>query len=491
MDREMPRNAPTDRRTFLSRAALGSLAFTARGAFADELTRTPSQTQGPFYPDKLPLDTDNDLLVINETITPAVGEVTYLSGRILGSNGEPIRNALVEIWQADNHGAYLHSGTTNADKRDAHFQGFGRFLTGSDGEYGFRTIKPVPYPGRTPHIHFAIKSKGKAKFTTQCYIQGAPRQRPRRRAPGDPRRQGPRVGHRPLPADRRVQGRRPGRAVRYRPRLHAGGLMSGPLPDDGERMIPERSHARTFWEHVARYQFARAYAPGKRILDVACGEGYGAAGLARAGAASVIGVDVSVETCAAAARKYGIHAVVGDAHKLPLPARSVDLVVSFETIEHLARPADFLDECVRVLGPGGILIVSTPNRPVYSAEVENPHHVAELDRDEFAALLVERFESVRMFSQFPRSAAWWNPRSLASERSPWLKIKGFWRASTLICPALRPEVPEATRLAVVDVIQADPSKVSGIFNPYLVRPERRWGGEQPYYYMAVAGQPKS
>lgn len=166
--------AGVNRRVFLSRVALGAAAFSAAGAFAEELVRTPAQTEGPFYPDKLPLDTDNDLLVINDSITSAVGEVTYLSGRILDSKGSPIRNAMVEIWQVDNNGAYLHSGTNNREKRDSNFQGFGKFLTGSSGEYLFRTVKPVPYPGRTPHIHFAIKLKGQPKFTTQCYIKDHP-----------------------------------------------------------------------------------------------------------------------------------------------------------------------------------------------------------------------------------------------------------------------------------------------------------------------------
>jgi protocatechuate 3,4-dioxygenase beta subunit len=160
------------RRGFLAGLGLAAGFFAVPGAFAEELTRTPAQTEGPFYPDKLPLDTDNDLLIINDGITPAVGEVTWLSGRILDAKGDPIRNAVVEIWQVDNKGAYLHSGTDNADRRDKNFQGFGRFLTGSTGEYLFRTIKPVAYPGRTPHIHYAIKMKGQKKFTTQCYIKG-------------------------------------------------------------------------------------------------------------------------------------------------------------------------------------------------------------------------------------------------------------------------------------------------------------------------------
>jgi protocatechuate 3,4-dioxygenase beta subunit len=162
------------RRSFLQQIALGAAVFTVPGAFAEELLRTPAQMEGPFYPDKLPLDTDNDLLIINDKITPAVGEITHLAGTILDGRGKPIRNALVEIWQVDNSGAYLHSGTANRDKRDAGFQGFGRFLTGSKGEYYFRTIKPVAYPGRTPHIHFKVKKGGRELLTTQCYIKGDP-----------------------------------------------------------------------------------------------------------------------------------------------------------------------------------------------------------------------------------------------------------------------------------------------------------------------------
>lgn len=162
------------RRQFLRSAAFGAAMFTVPGVFADELVRTPAQTEGPFYPDHLPLDTDNDLLIINDGITPAVGAITHLGGKLLDSRGEPVKNALVEIWQVDHHGAYLHTGTSNRDARDKNFQGFGRFLTGSTGEYYFRTIKPVPYPGRTPHIHFMVKIKGQEKFTTQCYVKGDP-----------------------------------------------------------------------------------------------------------------------------------------------------------------------------------------------------------------------------------------------------------------------------------------------------------------------------
>lgn len=169
---------PLSRRRFLGTAlTLGAAAwagYSAPGAFAEQLTRTPPVTEGPFYPDKLPLDTDNDLLIVNDRITSAVGEVTHLTGRVLDQNGSPIRSAVVEIWQCDANGAYLHSGTSNADRRDGNFQGFGRFTTGPKGEYYFRTIKPVPYPGRTPHIHFKVKKGSRELLTTQLFINGHP-----------------------------------------------------------------------------------------------------------------------------------------------------------------------------------------------------------------------------------------------------------------------------------------------------------------------------
>lgn len=170
----LPLNQSTSRRRFLTGMAMAGAYFTTRGAFAEELTRTPAQTEGPFYPDKLPLDTDNDLLIVNDGITPGVGEITHLHGKILDAKGEPVRNALVEIWQCDSNGSYLHSGSSNRNKYDSNFQGFGRFMTGSDGSYYFRTIKPVSYPGRTPHIHYAVKYPKQKQFTTQCYIKGHP-----------------------------------------------------------------------------------------------------------------------------------------------------------------------------------------------------------------------------------------------------------------------------------------------------------------------------
>ena len=164
-----------ERRDFLKRATLGSAAFfTVPGVFAEALTETPPMTEGPFYPDKLPLDTDNDLLRINDGITPAVGAITHLHGKVTDLKGNPVSNARVEIWQADHKGAYIHSkdGGLTGPKRDANFQGFGRFMTGRDGRYYFRTIKPVPYGPRTPHIHVAVYRGNKRALTTQCFIHG-------------------------------------------------------------------------------------------------------------------------------------------------------------------------------------------------------------------------------------------------------------------------------------------------------------------------------
>jgi protocatechuate 3,4-dioxygenase beta subunit len=157
--------------------ALGATALFTPGVLAEELARTPRLTEGPFYPDKLPLDTDNDLLIVNDSITPAVGEITHLSGKIVDAGGAPLQNALIEIWQVDNKGVYIHSADSGRRQRDTNFQGYGRFLTSSTGEYYFRTIKPVPYTGRTPHIHVKVKRGGRELLTTQIFVSGHPQNR--------------------------------------------------------------------------------------------------------------------------------------------------------------------------------------------------------------------------------------------------------------------------------------------------------------------------
>jgi len=177
------------RRKFLRNVSYGTIALTTAGMFAqnlisttaealaEDLSLTPRQTEGPFYPDRLPLDTDNDLLILNDSATSAAGEVTHLMGRVLSPAGEPIPDAVVEIWHVDNSGIYLHTRCPRQNQRDRNFQGFGRSITSSSGEYSFRTIKPVPYDlgvKRTPHIHFIIRKGDSRLLTTQMYIKGHP-----------------------------------------------------------------------------------------------------------------------------------------------------------------------------------------------------------------------------------------------------------------------------------------------------------------------------
>jgi protocatechuate 3,4-dioxygenase, beta subunit len=175
-----PTSSPTDRRRFLNALSLASLAALApRGAFAQQLMETAQTTEGPFYPDRLPLDTDNDLLILNDAITPAVGEITHLTGRVVTPSGHPVRNAIVEIWQTDADGSYIHTAGRQAAKPyDGNFQGYGRFLSDAKGQYYFRTIKPVEYTlqgmHRCPHIHVAVSQSGRRIFTSQFLIKGHP-----------------------------------------------------------------------------------------------------------------------------------------------------------------------------------------------------------------------------------------------------------------------------------------------------------------------------
>jgi protocatechuate 3,4-dioxygenase beta subunit len=153
------------------RILLGALACAAQPALAQGVLPTPAQTEGPFYPDRLPLDQDNDLTMVAGSRAPATGKITDLTGRILDVQGKPLRGVVIEIWQVDNNGHYIHTADAGAGN-DANFQGYGRFETGQDGGYRFRTIAPVPYPGRTPHIHVKLRKGGRELLTTQMYVRG-------------------------------------------------------------------------------------------------------------------------------------------------------------------------------------------------------------------------------------------------------------------------------------------------------------------------------
>jgi protocatechuate 3,4-dioxygenase beta subunit len=154
----------------LAGLALARLPLPARAA---GLIPTPAQSEGPFYPLELPADTDWDLLRLAGSAREALGTVTYVEGRILDRDGRPVPDTRVEIWQCDAKGRYHHPGDARGPMDEA-FQGFGRVLAGTDGSYRFRTIRPVAYPGRTPHIHFAVLPPGARRFITQMYVEGEP-----------------------------------------------------------------------------------------------------------------------------------------------------------------------------------------------------------------------------------------------------------------------------------------------------------------------------
>ena len=166
----------TKRREFLKQAFTASALTITPGVAsraATSLLRTPSQTRGPFYPREIPLDSDNDLTRVQGQTGYAKGIITDLFGQIRDDQGKIIARARVEIWQCDANGRYHHAADRNTSRAlDERFQGYGQFTTGDDGAYRFRTIRPVPYPGRTPHIHFSVSGPGFETISTQMYVQG-------------------------------------------------------------------------------------------------------------------------------------------------------------------------------------------------------------------------------------------------------------------------------------------------------------------------------
>ena len=163
------------RRVFLGETGAALALLTSTLSAGEALTPTPRQSTGPYYPSSLPLDADNDLVEVRGSDRRAAGIVTHVTGRVIDARGRPIRGARVEIWQCNAFGRYHHPRDTRDAPVDPYFQGYGRSVTGNDGLYRFRTIKPVAYPGRTPHIHFAVSGEGFERLVTQMYVAGEPR----------------------------------------------------------------------------------------------------------------------------------------------------------------------------------------------------------------------------------------------------------------------------------------------------------------------------
>lgn len=155
--------------SWIGMASLSPLAVTP--ALADGLRATPSLTEGPFYPRRFPADADNDLTRVSGRGPRAVGTPLELTGRVLDRIGRPRAGSRIEIWQCDSNGQYHHVGEPHA-VLDPGFQGYGATVADAEGRFAFRTIRPVPYPGRTPHIHFTVGEKGRRLLTSQMFVEG-------------------------------------------------------------------------------------------------------------------------------------------------------------------------------------------------------------------------------------------------------------------------------------------------------------------------------
>lgn len=168
--------AAPGRRAWLRRGLWGAALVAAPALVRPALAQgtampTPRQTEGPYYPVDIPADSDADLLR-NGMLRYTQGQAVWVEGRVTDTQGVPLAGGTVEIWQCDAAGHYHHPG--DGGRAAAAFQGFGRVVLGRDGRYRFRTIRPAPYTGRTPHIHFKVRPPGRELLTTQMYVAGDP-----------------------------------------------------------------------------------------------------------------------------------------------------------------------------------------------------------------------------------------------------------------------------------------------------------------------------
>ncbi len=166
-----PRRLLARRQVAVALVAAPALLLRAHARTPTVLSPTPSQTEGPFYPVELPRDADADLLR-NGSLHYTRGETAWVEGVVTDLSGQPVRGAQVEIWQCDVQGHYHHPG--DGGRADPAFQGFGRVPVDAQGRYRFRTIRPVAYGGRTPHIHLKVRLGPRELLTTQLYVEGDP-----------------------------------------------------------------------------------------------------------------------------------------------------------------------------------------------------------------------------------------------------------------------------------------------------------------------------
>ena len=239
----------------------------------------------------------------------------------------------------------------------------------------------------------------------------------------------------------------------------------------GERIVPGKTAEELFREHEVRYVFAGKFAAGKEVLDVACGTGVGTAFLRQSGANQVWGLDIDQESISFAKAKYrDCEFAQSDATELCLPDNSVDLVVSFETLEHLKDQKKFLKECRRVLRPHGIFICSTPNTTIYHLAGANKYHVHELTTTEFENMLEEEFDELQLFSQAEQVFPVFLLKRFVSQMLDRLNLKGTIKRILGI---------KAPPPSMRDRFSADGGLTQGI------QPHRRSWLVQPTYVVAV------
>lgn len=256
-------------------------------------------------------------------------------------------------------------------------------------------------------------------------------------------------------------------------RVTAGiGMQEPQLEFTGERIVPGKTAEALFKEHEDRYVFAGQFVLGKDVLDVACGSGIGTDYLRTAGASQVFGIDVDAHVIEYAKASYvGCTFMCGDASLIDLPDSSVDVVVSFETIEHLREPQQFLRECHRVLRPEGRLLCSTPNKDMYKWQGQNPFHTREFTADEFLFLTSSYFCDVTLFSQLEYFYPVYWARCCALQALKVLKIKKIIK-SLLSSPRLETaRRSQFTETAGTQIHRYQP---------------RRWSLKRPMYFVAVA-----
>jgi len=287
-------------------------------------------------------------------------------------------------------------------------------------------------------------------------------------------------------------------------------MKSGVDTGNVERVQIEETYDPEIWYHTYRYRFAAAYVARKRVLDIACGQGYGSRSLLDRGAKSVLGVDICESAVQIAREKYGINAMVGSGTALPLPDECVDVVVSMETIEHLLEQDEFVAELHRVLVPGGMLLMSTPNHQVWLERNHfNPYHLKELYEHEFVELLEKRFVGVQLHTQGCIDAVPWSFRSLCTPQSIWRKMAGlflkmdhvfrwvprYWKLRQELASYARAgwdvTVPPLYKRDPVRLVNREGFGLAERLHQFRVRPRNRWSQEKFEYMVAVAYKPRA